>query len=121
MNPANIISHLTGANTDQSTQPVTVYGISRLSSSIGQETGLAGILLTLAGINVFVGLLNLFPLLPFDGGHAAIATYERVRSRPGRRYTADVAKMVPVAMTVMMFFVFVLFAGLYLDITRPIG
>jgi hypothetical protein len=29
--------------------------------------------------------------------------------------------MVPVAMTVMMFFVFVLFAGLYLDITRPIG
>jgi membrane-associated protease RseP (regulator of RpoE activity) len=92
-----------------------------LSSSIGQETGLAGILLTLAGINVFVGLLNLFPLLPFDGGHAAIATYERLRSRPGRRYTADVAKMIPVAMTVMMFFVFVLFAGLYLDITRPIG
>jgi membrane-associated protease RseP (regulator of RpoE activity) len=65
-------------------------------------------------------LLNLFPLLPFDGGHAAIATYERIRTRRGRRYTADVAKMVPVAMTVMTFLVFVLFAGLYLDITNPI-
>ena len=120
LNPVNIYQHVTGSNTDQSTQPVTVYGISRLSSTIGDETGLAGILLTLAGVNVFVGLLNLFPLLPFDGGHAAIATYERIRSRRGRRYTADVAKMVPVAMTVMTFLVMVLFAGLYLDITNPI-
>jgi membrane-associated protease RseP (regulator of RpoE activity) len=120
MNPVNIFSHLSGTNKDQSTQPVTVYGISRLSSTIGRETGLPGILLTLAGINVFIGLLNLFPLLPFDGGHAAIATYERIRTRRGHRYTADVAKMVPVAMTVMTFLVFVLFAGLYLDITNPI-
>lgn len=120
MNPVNILAHLSGSNTDQASRPVTVYGISRLSSTIGRETGLPGILLTLAGINVFIGLLNLFPLLPFDGGHAAIATYERLRSRRGRRYTADVAKMVPVAMTVMTFLVFVLFAGLYLDITNPI-
>ena len=121
MNPVNIVQHLTGANTDQTTQPVTVYGISRLSSDIGDATGLPGILLTLAGVNVFVGLLNMVPLLPFDGGHAAIATYERIRSRKGREpYRADVAKMVPVAMAVMSFLVFVLFAGLYLDITNPI-
>ena len=31
----------------------------------------------------------MFPLLPLDGGHAAIATYERVRERDGRRYFAD--------------------------------
>jgi membrane-associated protease RseP (regulator of RpoE activity) len=119
MNPVNIVQHLTGANEDQSTQPVTVYGISKFSSTIGNETGLAGILLLLAGVNVFVGLLNLFPLLPFDGGHAAVATYERLRSRQGRIYRADVSKMVPVAMAVMTFLVFVLFAGLYLDITKP--
>jgi membrane-associated protease RseP (regulator of RpoE activity) len=121
MNPVNIFEHLTGANTDRATQPVTVYGISRLSSDIGKETGLAGILLTLAGVNVFVGLLNMVPLLPFDGGHAAVATYERIRSRKGRPYRADVGKMVPVAMAVMTFLVFVLFTGLYLDITNPIG
>ena len=121
MNPVNIYQHLVGTNNDQSTQPVTVYGISRLSSDIGNETGLAGILLTLAGVNVFVGLLNMVPLLPFDGGHAAVATYERIRSRKGKVYRADVAKMVPVAMAVMTFLVFVLFTGLYLDITKPIG
>ena len=120
MNPVNIYQHLVGENTDQATQPVTVVGISRLSNDIGHETGLAGILLTLAGVNVFVGLLNMFPLLPFDGGHAAIASYERVRSRPGRRYYADAGKMVPVAMAVMTFLVFVLFTGLYLDFARPI-
>ena len=43
-----------------------------------------------------------------------------LRSRKGKRYTADVGKMVPVAMAVMTFLVFVLFAGLYLDITNPI-
>ncbi len=121
MNPVNIYQHLTGANTDESTRPVTIYGISRLSSAIGDESGLGGILVTLAGINVFVGLLNMVPLLPFDGGHAAVATYERIRSRNGKRYTADVGKMVPVAMAVMTFLVFVLFTGLYLDITKPIG
>lgn len=120
MNPVNIYQHLVGTNNDQTTQPVTVVGISRLSSDIGNQTGLPGILLTLAGVNVFVGLLNMVPLLPFDGGHAAVATYERIRSRAGKLYRADVAKMVPVAMTVMTFLVFVFFTGLYLDITKPI-
>ena len=120
LNPVNIVEHLNGSNTDQSTQPMTAYGISKFSSTIGEETGLGGILLTLAGVNVFVGLLNMVPLLPFDGGHAAVATYERIRSRKGKPYQADVGKMVPVAMAVMTFLVFILFAGLYLDITNPI-
>ena len=29
------------------------------------------------------GVFNLIPLLPLDGGHVAIATYERIRSRKG--------------------------------------
>jgi len=33
------------------------------------------------------------PLLPFDGGHIAVATYEAIRSRKGRRYHADVRKL----------------------------
>ena len=63
---------------------------------------------------------NLFPLLPFDGGHAAIATYERLRSRNGARYRADVNKMIPVTTVVLGLLAFLLFAGLYLDITNPL-
>jgi membrane-associated protease RseP (regulator of RpoE activity) len=61
----------------------------------------------------------MFPLLPFDGGHAAIATYERIRSRAGQRYRADVNKMIPVTTVVMGLLGFLLFVGLYLDITNP--
>ncbi|MEO5724068.1 MAG: site-2 protease family protein [Ilumatobacteraceae bacterium] len=122
LNPVNIYQHVTGANNDPNTQPSTVVGISRLSATIGQESGLGGILLVLAGVNVFVGLLNLFPLLPFDGGHAAIATYKRLRSRKGRpAYRADVAKMIPVTMAVMVLLAFLVFAGLYLDYAKPPG
>ena len=72
-------------------------------------------------LNVFVGVFNMLPLLPLDGGHAAIATYERVRERNGVRYHADVAKLMPFAMAVMTVLLFLFAAGLYLDIARPIG
>jgi len=116
LNPVNIWNHVTGADTDPTTQPTTVVGITRISKTIGNEAGLAGLLLMLAGVNVFIGLLNMFPLLPFDGGHAAIATYERLRTRRnGPAYRADVAKMIPVTMAVMTLLAFLLLAGVYLD------
>ncbi|HEX7222312.1 MAG TPA: site-2 protease family protein [Candidatus Limnocylindrales bacterium] len=121
LNPVNIVEHVVGARTDPETQPTTVVGVSRFSDVVGGETGLAGILILLASVNVFVGLLNLFPVLPFDGGHAAIATYERLRTRRGRpAYRADVGKMVPVALGMMGLLGLLMFAGLYLDIARPL-
>jgi membrane-associated protease RseP (regulator of RpoE activity) len=121
LNPVNIIGHLTGSNTDPNTRPTTVVGISKLSASIGDEAGFGGLLLTLAGVNVFVGLLNLFPVLPFDGGHAAIATYERLRTRRGRPpYRADITKMIPVAMTMMVMLALLFFTGFYLDFAKPL-
>jgi membrane-associated protease RseP (regulator of RpoE activity) len=121
LNPANIISHVVGTNKDPNTQPTTVVGISRFSDSFGRTAGFGGVLLMLAGVNVFVGLFNLFPILPFDGGHAAIATYERLRSRRGRPpYRADITKMVPVAMTMIALLAMLFLAGLYLDVVRPV-
>jgi membrane-associated protease RseP (regulator of RpoE activity) len=121
LNPVTIVGHLAGTNQDLNTRPTTVVGISKLSATIGDESGFGGLLLTLAAVNVFVGLLNLFPVLPFDGGHAAIATYERVRSRRGRSpYRADIAKMIPVAMTMMAVLLMLFVTGLYLDFAKPL-
>ena len=61
LNPVNIVGHLTGANNDVNTRPTTVVGISKLSAEIGDESGFGGLLLTLAAVNVFVGLLNMAP------------------------------------------------------------
>ena len=121
LNPVNIVGHLTGSNNDLNTRPTTVVGISKLSASIGDAAGFGGLLLTLAAVNVFVGLLNMFPVLPFDGGHAAIATYERLRSRRGRPpYRADITKMIPVAMTMIAVLAMLFITGLYLDVAKPL-
>jgi membrane-associated protease RseP (regulator of RpoE activity) len=122
LNPMNSIRHLTKSpEATLETRPTTVVGISDFSGTVGRSDGLKGVLTLLASINVFVGVFNMFPLLPFDGGHAAIAIYERVRSRKGRPYMADINKMVPLATLVVGLLSLLLLTGLYLDITQPLG
>ena len=121
LNPVNIFTHVTGSNDDLATRPTTLVGVTGLSDDVGEAQGIIGILFLLAVLNVFVGVFNMFPLLPLDGGHAAIATYERLRERGGQRYYADVAKMMPFAMAVMTVLLFLFMSGLYLDITDPVG
>jgi membrane-associated protease RseP (regulator of RpoE activity) len=120
LNPVNIVTHVVGTNDDVTTRPTTLVGVTGVSDDVGDSEGLIGILYLLAVLNVFVGVFNMFPLLPLDGGHAAVATYERIRERRGRRYHADVAKMTPFAMAVMTALLFLFMAGLYLDLTQPL-
>jgi membrane-associated protease RseP (regulator of RpoE activity) len=119
-NPVNIWQHVTGQTDDITTRPATLVGATQVSDTVGKSDGLAGVLTVLAAVNVFVGILNMAPVLPLDGGHAAIATYERIRSRNGERYHADVQKMVPLATVVVAFLLTVMVAALYLDITNPL-
>lgn len=121
LNPVNIFGHLTGSNDDITTRPTTVVGITGISDDVGEAEGIVGILFLLAILNVFVGVFNMFPLLPLDGGHAVIATYERFRERRGQRYYADVSKAMPFATAVIVLFLFLFASGLYLDITKPLG
>ena len=122
LNPVNIFSHLTGDNDDLSTRPTTLVGVTDVSGDVGDEKGFFGVLFILAALNVFIGVFNMFPLLPLDGGHAAIAVYERVREfgRHGRRYFTDVAKLMPFTMGVIVVLLFLFMSGLYLDITEPL-
>lgn len=120
LNPVNSIRHLTGDDAPLETRPTTLVGVSQVGGDIGDSDGLKGVLVLLALLNVFVGVFNMFPLLPFDGGHAAIAIYERIRSRGGRRHVADISKMVPVATAVVGMLAFLLLTGLWLDVTRPL-
>jgi membrane-associated protease RseP (regulator of RpoE activity) len=94
---------------------VTVVGVTQLAEKVAHN-GIADLLILLAVINISIGLFNLIPLLPFDGGHVAIATYEAIRSRRGRRYYADITKMLPASYValaiILMFFV----GSLYLEI-----
>ena len=69
-------------------------------------------------LNVSVGVFNMFPLLPLDGGHAAIAVYERLRERDGKRYFADVSKLMPLVVATIALLGFMFLTGLYLDTVK---
>ena len=125
LNPVNLVEQLTDTeNADPSGRPTTIYGITTVSDDVGEAGGLAGVLYMLAILNVFVGVFNMMPLLPLDGGHAAIAAYERIQEKRRRmtgRYFADVERLMPFAMGVIVVLAMLMFTGLYLDITQPIG
>ena len=123
LNPVNIVTHLAGDNDDLSTRPTSVVGVTGVADDIGDAEGIFGVLWLLAVLNVFVGVFNMFPLLPLDGGHAAVAAYERVREamRGGKeRYYADVERLMPLAVGVMVLLLTLFTAALYMDITDPL-
>ncbi|HEX8770977.1 MAG TPA: RIP metalloprotease, partial [Acidimicrobiales bacterium] len=101
-------------------RPVSLVGVGRLAGQAA-ETGAFEVIVLLALLNVFLGILNVVPLLPLDGGHAAIATYERIRSRHGRRYYADVQKMMPFTAVFLAILVALGITSIYLDIFNPIS
>lgn len=100
---------------------------SRLTSPIGigrlavqaADAGIGPVLMLLLELNVFIGLFNMVPLLPLDGGQVAVAIYERLRSKKDRPYHADVAKLLPAAYAVILIMVVMGVTAAYLDITRP--
>jgi membrane-associated protease RseP (regulator of RpoE activity) len=95
-------------------RPVTVVGLVGESSNIFEAAGWAGILSLIAGLNIIVGLFNVLPLFPLDGGHFAVAAYEKLRGKP-----VDVEKLVPLAVGVIMFFVSIFLLGLWFDLFGP--
>lgn len=104
----------------QLTRPVSIVGAVRLGVQ-GAQAGTGTLLEILMILNIFVGLLNMFPMLPLDGGFVAVATYERLRSRRNERYHADVNRLAP-AIYAFVSVLLVLFAcTLYLDIAFPIA
>jgi membrane-associated protease RseP (regulator of RpoE activity) len=88
-------------------------------ASQAADVGISSVVFLLFIINVFVGVFNLVPLLPLDGGHVVIATYERLRSRGGRRHFADVSKLMPLTVGVIAVLVLVGMSALYLDVSNP--
>ncbi len=100
---------------------LSIFGIARIGADIFEED-LADGLLLMAGVNISIGLLNMIPLLPLDGGHVALATYERLRSIGRRqRYMADVSRLLPITYAVVMFMALLGVSAIYLDVVDPIG
>lgn len=105
--------------TNQLNRPESIVGVVRIAVQ-STRYGWGTLLTVLVAVNIFVGVFNLFPMLPLDGGYVAIATYERLRSRKGRRYHADVNRLTPVVIAFMGVLLVLFACTLYLDIAHPI-
>jgi membrane-associated protease RseP (regulator of RpoE activity) len=111
---------------------IGVVGAGRISGEIAQsEISLGervqGLILLLAGLNLFVGIFNLLPLLPLDGGHIAVVWFEAARDRIRRLrgYTGELQRVDMNKLMPLTFAVVLLFAGFTLfllgaDIVNPI-
>jgi membrane-associated protease RseP (regulator of RpoE activity) len=77
------------------------------------------LLFLLGAINLIVALFNLIPLLPFDGGHAAVVIYEQAASKiRGRQVRVDFRKLVPVTALVLVVFLTLGLSAMFLDIRQ---
>lgn len=112
--------------------PVGVVGASRISGelvTLGDPTWgerASRVLALLAGLNVFLALFNMIPILPFDGGHVAGALWEalrrgwaRLRGRPDPGFV-DVAKALPVAYAMGLVLIVMSVILVYADIVNPV-
>ena len=120
-----LFAALSGEERDQQT-PISVVGASRLGGET-VERGLWSVFFgILFGLNLFVGIFNLLPLLPLDGGHIAIAWFEKVRSwiyaRIGRRDPGrvDYMKLMPITYAVILIFGGFTLHTVAADIVNPI-
>ncbi len=116
-----ILSGDTSSRTNQANRFVSPAGVGALATD-AVKAGWVDVFVLLLGINVFIGLFNLLPLLPFDGGHIAIAFYEMVASRVRRRKVqVDVAKLMPITVAVVAVLGFIFLSSLFLDIAHPVA
>jgi len=113
------LRRLDSSNPDES-RILSIYGVAGLGAD-AVKNGLADTLSLLFVINIFIGVFNLVPLLPLDGGHVAVATYERLRSFGGRHYRVDAAKLLPITYVVVMLLMFVGGVTLLRDIFDPVN
>jgi len=106
---------------DNTPRPESIIGAVRTAVQ-GAQAGAGFLLEVLIALNIFIGIANMLPMLPLDGGHVAIAIYERIRTRRGRPYyQADAAKLVPVAYAFIALLILLVSSAAYLDITHPVA
>jgi membrane-associated protease RseP (regulator of RpoE activity) len=111
---------------------VGVVGVARVS---GQAVGsdkldpmerLATFVLIVASLNIFVGIFNLLPILPLDGGHMAVAIADEIRAffarLRGRQRPApiDVTVLTPITMVVFVILACLTLLLLVADVINPV-
>jgi membrane-associated protease RseP (regulator of RpoE activity) len=122
-----------GGQTRDANGLVGVVGVARVSGETlasGDQNWsqrIGTFLLIIASLNIFVGIFNLLPILPLDGGHMAVAIADevrafiaRLRGRP-RPAPIDVQVLTPITAVVVVILIALTLLLLVADIINPIS
>jgi membrane-associated protease RseP (regulator of RpoE activity) len=98
-----------------------------VAANVGWQYKVSFVLLLIASLNIFVGVFNLLPLLPMDGGHIAVVIWERIRAwfarlrRKPDPGLVDYRKLVPVSFSIFMVLVVFGMMLILADIVNPVN
>jgi membrane-associated protease RseP (regulator of RpoE activity) len=98
-----------------------------IGADIGWQQKVTFVVLIIASLNIFVGLFNLLPLLPLDGGHIAVVLYERARAYVARLRgradpgLVDMRKLIPVSFGIFAVIVFIGLMLIMADLVNPVS
>lgn len=72
-------------------------------------------------VNLFLAVFNMLPIPPLDGGHAAVAVYERARQAiTGQPHAVDFVKVTAVSYAVFALLLIYGIALIVIDLTNPV-
>ncbi len=114
------------AGEDDPERPISVVGASIIGGDAAERGLWELFLIMLAAVNFFVGVFNLLPLLPLDGGHIAVNLYEKVRNwaRQLRGLPAggpvDYTKLLPLTYVAVLIGGSIMLLTITADIVNPI-
>ena len=112
---------------------VGVVGAARVSGQavgsdrLNQNERLTTFILLVASLNIFVGIFNLLPILPLDGGHMAVAVADEVRAlfarlrRKPRPAPIDVNVLTPLTGVVVVLLGILTIILVVADIINPVS
>jgi len=113
-------SSTASSSSEDADRPMSLIGIVKVGAQLGEQVGWGAVLILLALVNIFLGLVNLVPLLPLDGGHVAVACYEEIRTRISHRpYRVNMARLLPVTYVVILLILGLGLSTMYLDVVNP--
>lgn len=121
LRPVDGVASPTSVLDETQDRPISIVGIVQFGSGAA-EAGWFELLMIVALVNIALALINLLPVLPFDGGHAVIGVYEGIRGKiQGAPYRADITKMMPVVYGVFGLLLLLGVSSILLDILSPVS
>lgn len=120
-----LVDAIGGGERDPET-PISVVGASIIGGDTVENDLWVAFWFFLAQLNFVLGAINLVPLLPFDGGHIAIAVYEKIRNmiRSARGMVAaapvNYLKLMPATYVILVVVVGYMLLTVTADLVNPI-